>query len=69
VLFIHKKAKKQKSRVHMRDIYPHKSEVYMTAPEISIKALTVRDMLYTMIAGLTGGLDALYLKEFLGAAS
>jgi MFS family permease len=33
----------------------------------NIKALTVRDMLYTMIAGLTGGLDALYVKEVLGA--
>ncbi len=33
----------------------------------NIRALTVRDSLLTMIAGLTGGLDALYMKEVLGA--
>lgn len=33
----------------------------------NIRALTVRDSLLTMIAGLTGGLDALYVKEVLGA--
>jgi len=33
----------------------------------NIRALTVRDLLFTMIAGLTGGLDALYVKEVLGA--
>ena len=33
----------------------------------NMRALTVRDSLLTMIAGLTGGLDALYMKEVLGA--
>gem|GEM_PF-5941601 len=33
----------------------------------NIRVLTVRDLLLTMIAGLTGGLDALYVKEVLGA--
>jgi len=35
----------------------------------NIKALTVRDMLTTIIVALTGGLDALYVKEVLGADS
>lgn len=33
----------------------------------NIKALTVRDILLTTIAGLTGGLDSLFIKEILGA--
>jgi MFS family permease len=33
----------------------------------NIRTLTVRDMVLTMIAGLTGGLDTLYVKEILGA--
>ncbi len=33
----------------------------------NIKTLTVRDLLLTVLGGLTGGLDTLYVKEILGA--
>ena len=33
----------------------------------TMKVLTVRDLLLTVIVGLTGGLDSLYVKEVLGA--
>lgn len=35
----------------------------------NLKALAVRDLVLTMIAGLTGGLDTLYVKEVLGASA